>query len=72
MTAIEGLRVKMAAVQYGIRHSLSDQDNCGATGKSRALVVGQAHDQGLDRVAEVLGRDPLPRADQRVPGAFRT
>jgi len=31
-------------------------------------VVWQAHDQRLHRVLEVLGRYPLPGADQRVPG----
>ena len=29
---------------------------------------GSARDQGLHRVGDVLGRDPLPGPDQRVPG----
>jgi hypothetical protein len=33
-----------------------------------APLVRQPHDQGLDRVLDVLLRDPLPGADQRVPG----
>ena len=31
-------------------------------------VQRQSHDQGLHRVLEVLTRNPLPGADQRVPG----
>ena len=33
-----------------------------------APLVRQPHDQGLDRVLDVLLRDPLPGADRRVPG----
>jgi hypothetical protein len=35
---------------------------------SAAPLVRQPHDQGLDRVLDVLLRDPLPGVDQRVPG----
>jgi hypothetical protein len=31
-------------------------------------ILWQAHGQRLHRVADVLGGDPLPGADQRVPG----
>jgi hypothetical protein len=33
-----------------------------------APLVRQPHDQGLDRVLDMLLQDPLPGADQRVPG----
>jgi hypothetical protein len=31
-------------------------------------ILRQAHDQRLHRIGEVLGGDPLPGADQRMPG----
>ena len=37
-----------------------------------APLVRQPHDQGLDQVLDVLLRDPLPGADQRVPVLTRT
>jgi hypothetical protein len=33
-------------------------------------VLGSAHGHGPDRIAQVLGRNPFPGADQRVPGPF--
>jgi hypothetical protein len=33
-------------------------------------IQRQPHDQGLHRVLDLLAGDPLPGADQRVPGAF--
>jgi hypothetical protein len=33
-------------------------------------ALRHAHDRRFHRITDVLGRDPFPRADQRVPGAF--
>jgi hypothetical protein len=33
-------------------------------------ALRHAHDRRFHRITDVIGRDPFPRADQRVPGAF--
>ena len=48
---------------------LADVDGQLALG-AEYQVQRQPHEQGLRRVLEVLAGDPLPGADQRVPGPF--
>ena len=49
---------------YGVRADVDGQLSLGA----ELQVQRQPHDQGLHRVLDVLAGDPLPGADQRVPG----
>ena len=58
--------VQPDAVGDGLGEDVDGQLPLGAEGQ----LLRQAHDRRCHRVAEVGGRDPLPGADQRVPGAF--
>jgi len=63
---VSAVEVRPDPVAGGVFADVDSQLALGAEGQ----VQRQSHDQGLDRVLEVLARDPLPGADQRVPGAF--
>ena len=58
--------VQPDAVGDGLGEDVDGQLPLGAEGQ----VQRQAHDRRCHRVVDVRGRDPLPGADQRVPGAF--
>ena len=63
---VSAVEVRSDPVGGGVRADVDGQLALGA----EPQVQRQAHDQGLDRVLDVLAGDPLPGADQRVPGAF--
>ena len=58
--------VQPHAVGEGLGEDVDGQLALGAEDQIRR----QAHGRRRHRIADVLGRDPFPGADQRVPGAF--
>ena len=63
---VPAVEVRPDPVGGGLGAQVDGQLPLGAEGQ----VQRQPRDQGLDRVGDLLGRDPLAGADQCVPGAF--
>ena len=61
---VPAVEVRPDPVGGGVRADVDGQLSLGAERQVRR----QAHDQGLHRVLDVLAGNPLPGADQRVPG----
>ena len=61
---VPAVEVRPDPVGGGVRADVDGQLPLGA----ELQIQRQPHDQGLHRVGDVLAGDPLPGADQRVPG----